>query len=327
MFCGDFRLYFEGSEKKAEIVIDSKQLCLLSDVTDEFWGELVGSCHAQILSKISNDKCKAFLLSESSLFVWHDKLLILTCGVTQLVKSVEYFIQQIGANKIKQVIYQRKNEYFAHKQSSCFGDDIKLLSRYIDGKAFRFGELDSHHNYVFHQDNDFIASKDDKTYELHAYQISSESSKLLTTPDLSAIKIRDFLRINALLPEFIIDDHVFEPYGYSLNAIKGERYLTIHVTPQEDSSYVSFESNLNLIELVDQILAVLKPASFGLMTFNEMKLAELLQTHLPKSYVSQSLVNRNLSNGYLVGFANFIKPQRSFCDAKIVNINDENYAL
>jgi len=320
-------LYFEGSEKKAEIIIDGLQLSLLADISDEFWETLVGCCHAQILSTISNESCKVFLLSESSLFVWHDKLLILTCGVTQLVQSVEYFIQQMGVNIIKQVTYQRKNEYFAHKQTSCFGDDIKLLSQYIDGKALRFGELDSHHNYVFHQDNDFIANQDDKTYELLAYQISSEASKLLTTPNLSAKQIREFLMIDSLLPEFIIDDYVFEPYGYSLNAIKGQQFFTIHVTPQEDSSYVSVESNLNLVKLAQQILSVLKPASFDLMTFNEMKLVELLQTHIPKEYVSQSLVNSKLSNGYDVGFAKFIKPQSIFCEAKQIDIYGENNAL
>ncbi|NMP30228.1 adenosylmethionine decarboxylase [Thalassotalea sp. M1531] len=320
-------MYFEGSEKKAEIVIDGSQLSLLHDITDDFWASLVECCNAQILSNISNDSCKAFLLSESSLFVWQDRLLILTCGVTQLVKSVEYFIQQLGTDKILQVTYQRKNEYFAHEQASCFGDDIKCLSQYVQGKALRFGELDSHHNYVFHQDNDFVASVEDKTYELLAYQISSEASKVLTTPNLSAAQIREFLAIDALLPDFIIDDYVFKPFGYSLNAIKGEQYLTIHVTPQEDSSYVSFESNLNLVKLAPQILAVLSPASFDLITFNALDLAELLQAHIPEQYVSQSLVSQQLSNGYYVGFANFIKPQRIFYDAKEIDISGDNHAL
>ena len=230
-------------------------------------------------------------------------------------------------DKVKHVIYQRKNEYFAHEQASCFGDDIKCLSQYVNGKAFRFGELDSHHNYVFHQDNDYLASIHDKTYELLAYQISSEASKVLTTANLSAEKIREFLTIDLLLPGFLIDDFVFEPYGYSLNAIKGQQYLTIHVTPQEDSSYVSFESNLNLIELAPQILAVLEPASFDLITFNEFDAEQLLLNYVPSQYISQSLVCHKLNNGYLVSFANFIKPQRAFTGAKELDISGDNHAL
>ena len=320
-------MYFEGSAKKAEIVIDAEKLSLLHDLSNEFWASFVSCCNAQVLSRAENEQCKAFLLSESSLFVWNDKLLILTCGITHLVRSIEYFIEQIGADKIKQVIYQRKNEYFAHEQASCFGDDIKCLSQYIKGKALRFGELDSHHNYVFHQDNDFIASDEDKTYELLVYQISSEASKILTTPNLSTEKIREFLTIDSLLPDFIIDDHVFDPYGYSLNAIKDELYLTIHITPQEDSSYVSIDSNMNLVELTPKFLSLLQPRSFDLIAFNEFELVELLQKHVPQQYISQALVSSRLCNGYQVGFANYIKPQFNFRPAKALDITSEIHAL
>ncbi|GLX79435.1 S-adenosylmethionine decarboxylase SpeD [Thalassotalea insulae] len=320
-------MYFEGSEKKAEIVIDSNKLSLLSDFDDTFWQQLVSCCNAQILSSISNDQCKAFLLSESSLFVWHDRLLILTCGVTHLVNSVEHLLKNIPHQHIKQVIYQRKNEYFSHEQPSCFGDDIQLLAKYIDGWAYRFGEMDAHHNFVFHQKNQFIAAQEDKTYELLAYQISEQASKTLTTPGLSAATIRQFLNIEQLLPDFIIDDFVFQPYGYSLNAIKQEKYLTIHVTPQEGSSYVSFESNLNLIELAPTILAILQPASFDLLTFNEFDFVEKIPEIIPANYVSKSLVKETLTNGYFVCFANFIKPQLSFNKPAILDITGENHAL
>ena len=79
----DLLLFFEGSEKKAEVVVNSQNLSLLNDISNTFWQELVKCCNAQILSSIENEHCKAFLLSESSLFVWHERFVILTCGVTQ----------------------------------------------------------------------------------------------------------------------------------------------------------------------------------------------------------------------------------------------------
>ena len=118
-------MFFEGSEKKAEIFVDVNQLNFLTDLDNTFWSSFVDSCHARILSSIENKHCKAFLLSESSLFVWQDRLLILTCGVTQLIKSIEFFIEKLGKETIKQITYQRKNEYFSQAQPSCFGDDIK----------------------------------------------------------------------------------------------------------------------------------------------------------------------------------------------------------
>lgn len=320
-------MFFEGSEKKAEILVDASKLNLLTDINDQFWSEFVECCHAKILSSISNAHCKAFLLSESSLFVWQDRLLILTCGETQLVNSVTHFIEQKGTDAIVQLIYQRKNEYFAQAQPSCFGDDIKLLSQYLPGKAYRFGEMDSHHNYVFHLDNDFKAETEDKTYELLAYQISDIASKKLTEPNLSASEIRDYLAIDTLLPGFDIDDFVFDPYGYSLNAIKGEQYLTIHVTPQADSSYISFESNLNLIRLAPTILAILSPRSFDLMSFNEHDFEALVAKHIDSSYISKSLVSEQLSNGYDVSFANFIRPQTEFAKPVMLDISGDNHAL
>lgn len=313
-------MFFEGSEKKAEIIIDVQQLSLLDDINNEFWSKLVNCSNAKILSSIKNRHCKAFLLSESSLFVWNDRIVILTCGETQLAKSVEFFIQEIGVNSIKQLTYQRKNEYYSKAQPSCFSDDVKLINQYLPGKAYRFGEIDSHHNYVFHIDNDFKVNMDGVTYEFLAYQISEQASKHLTQPNLSKKDIRQFLQIDAILPDFIIDDFVFTPYGYSLNAIKDQQYLTIHVTPQMDSSYISFESNFDLLALVPKLLDILQPKSFDLTSFNEPLFAEKLASNIPAQYISKSLVSKEIDNGYLVNFANYILPQTVFIEPIKLNI-------
>lgn len=320
-------MFFEGSEKKAEITIDANKISLLDDLAENFWQALVQCCHAKILSTIENEDCKAFLLSESSLFVWHDRLLIITCGNTRLVHSVEYFIRQIGMLKIKQITYQRKNEYFAHAQLSSFGDDIALLGQYTKGKAFRFGELDGHHNYIFHQDSDFQASKADKSYELIAYQICSKASEKLTNIGLSSNEVREFLQLDRLLAGFIFDDFVFEPFGYSINAIKGKQFLTIHITPQASSSYVSIQANINLIALAPDFLRILAPKSIDLLSVNEDAFNQLTYQYLPKEYISKSLFQRKLSNNNLVSFANYILPQTVFSDAESLDVNDASHAL
>lgn len=320
-------MFFEGSEKKATIFVDANTINLLTDVDDSFWTEMVNCCHAKILSSIENSYCKAFVLSESSLFIWHDRLLILTCGETHLINSVEYFITHLDRKTIKHVSYQRKNEYFAQAQPSCFGDDTKVLTKLIDGKAYRFGELDSHHTFMFNQTNSFKADANDKTYELLAYQISKTASEQLTQTHLSNKDIRKFLCVDELLPEFTIDDYVFQPYGYSMNAIKGKDYFTIHVTPQENSSYISFESTLNLVELAPKIVNILEPASFDLLSFNEAGFDTLCKNNIPKDYVSNVLASKLLDNHYLVHFANFIRPQTQFTCPIELDISGENHAL
>ena len=320
-------MFFEGSEKKAEIIVKSEGFSLLRDLNEDFWHELVQCCQARILSNIRNESCNAYLLSESSLFVWHDRFLILTCGVTTLVKAVEYFLNHVDTKMIKHVFYQRKNEYFAHAQLTSFGEDTQLLSQYLTGKAYRFGEMDSHHNYVFHLQNDYKANPGDKTYQLLAYQISEQASRILTFPGLSARDIRGYLNLESLLPGFEVDDFVFEPYGYSLNAIKGNQYLTIHITPQATSSYVSFDSNIDLIRLAPKILNVLQPTSFDLLSFNDLAFENKIKNKISDQYISKALVDQTLSNGYYICFATFIKPQTSYSKPVQLNLVDEKHGL
>ncbi|SNX82379.1 related to S-adenosylmethionine decarboxylase (spe-2) [Melanopsichium pennsylvanicum] len=61
------------------------------------------------------------------------------------------------------------------------------------------------------------------------------------------------LGLTHLLPQTQLDAFAFEPCGYSANAVmpRGGKndnagYWTIHVTPEEDSSYASFETNVAL---------------------------------------------------------------------------------
>lgn len=305
-------MFFEGSEKKAEIIISDNAMSLLTDIDDSFWQEMVDCCNARIISTISNQDCKAFLLSESSLFIWRNKLLILTCGVTTLVNSVEFFLQRVKSNLIKQVIYQRKNEYFAHAQLSSFGDDMKRLSNIISGKTYRFGEMDNHHNYIFHHSSENHQEDKSHTYQFLAYQISTKATELLTSENLSAVNVRDFLMLDKLFPGFKIDDFVFKPYGYSLNAIKGNFYVTIHITPQTMSSYVSFESNINLLNMVPILVAILQPSTFDLLAFNVDYFEQLVQEVIPEKYISTALVSDTLPSGTYVCFATYNKPKTTF---------------
>ncbi|MEZ6189114.1 MAG: hypothetical protein R3F62_29460 [Planctomycetota bacterium] len=43
------------------------------------WERVVEAARAQILSQISTSQCDAYLLSESSLFVYDDRFALITC--------------------------------------------------------------------------------------------------------------------------------------------------------------------------------------------------------------------------------------------------------
>jgi len=320
-------LQFEGSEKKAEIIVDSSQLSLISDLPETFWQELVACSNAKILSSIENKDCKAYLLSESSLFVWQDRCLIITCGITTLANAVEYFLNHIEPSTVLHVGYQRKNEYFAHAQLSSFGDDIKQLTKSIDGIAYRFGDLDSHHHYIFHQNNNYRFSEEYQSFEVVAYQISPTILKELTKSNIVNAEIRNFLNVDFLLPDFQIDDFVFTPSGYSLNAIKGKDYLTIHVTPHADCSYVSICASFDITLIARVLLSLLSPKSIDVVSTNHPEFIQQVKENINEEFISKALVQKKLSNSNQISFAHIIVPQINYNEPVEINISDENHSL
>ncbi len=256
-------MQFEGAEKKAELYIDKTSGCLLNDVTPCYWETLVAKAGAHILSRIANENCHAYILSESSLFIWQDHFIILTCGETNLAKSIEFFITSQPRFTVRTVLFQRKNEYFSKSQPSNFDQDVSRLNRHVSGSSQMLGSLEQHYVQIF-QANRFNINPltTRSSFELLAYHICKEASELFMSQYISANDVVGFLGLSELLVEFSIDGHQFSPYGYSLNAIRGHDYLTLHITPQPNNSYVSVVSNIDIVGFTDTLLAQLKPKAF-----------------------------------------------------------------
>ena len=137
----------------------------------------------------------------------------------------------------------------------------------VDGVQIEFGDKDSHYTELYHLERRYKPSATDRTYELLMYSIDDLSSRYFSQQGLSASAIRRKLRLDEYLSGWQIDDFVFEPCGYSMNAIQGDRYCTIHLTPQHGYSYVSLETNDNLGGLISIPLTVLRPHSFDLVLY------------------------------------------------------------
>lgn len=307
IFTLEKQVIFEGSEKKFEAIINSDKSLLEFD--NQFWHELVSKAQATVLSSVENEYIKSFLLSESSLFVWKDRVLLITCGQTSLVNAIDFLIKNVGKENINSLIFQRKNEYFSHLQPSSFYDDIKVIQTYLEGKAFRLGNMDDHHNFVFTTLKEAKIDEGDLTNELLLYDLPKNVSNFLTRNDLTKKEIRNFLKLDQVIPGFQIDDFVFEPYGYSLNAIKEDMYFTIHITPQENSSYVSFEANFDLCSYKQTVLEVFKPGSFDLINFKK-KNSKLDECADIFNYQLKRNVQMELDPGYSMNFSHFFNKER-----------------
>lgn len=87
--------------------------------------------------------------------------------------------------------------------------------------------------------------------------------------------------IAGLCPGAKIDEAAFLPCGYSMNAILHDAYTTIHITPESECSYVSFETNTRLhsyCALVRHVLSIFQPKRFVLTMFGDQSFMDSLRT-------------------------------------------------
>ncbi len=295
-------MLFEGSEKKLEVVVATAAGPLRA-LGEEFWKSLVESVGAQILSKLSRADCDAYLLSESSLFVWDNKFTMITCGRTTLVSALTGFLKRISVDQIDAIVYERKNEYFPRMQQTDFYSDLDVIQQVAPGFAYLFGHAGEHQLFLYHLDRPFKPSRSDVTSELLMNHIGGLAKDVFTKCNQSAQDIRAHLQLDQIFPGFAWDDHVFEPCGYSVNGIKGKRYVTIHVTPQDGGSYASFETNVDfgesLPEVLSQVLSRFQPQSFDVVTFRPDD--KNVEFHAP-DYGRTNRIYEHLKCGYRVHF-------------------------
>ena len=72
--------------------------------------------------------------------------------------------------------------------------DLSALEARLDGVAFQFGDLDGHHNYVYHLKQTYQPQPDDVTCELLMYHIHGQTADYLRSEGQSAARIRKLFR-------------------------------------------------------------------------------------------------------------------------------------
>jgi S-adenosylmethionine decarboxylase len=304
------KLMFEGSEKKVEIIF-SPMREPLRNLPESFWNKLCHKAQARIVSRFSNSFCNSYILSESSLFVWDHRLLMLTCGGSSLVNATLSLLKSFRESDIDFLFYQRKNEFFPYSQKSSFMDDFGKIKNRIKGKAYCFGAPDGHHFYLFHseKEDNYFSKQADRTIEILMYDLDDHIKDIFFKAS-SASDIRSRLGLDQIFKNGEVDDYIFKPVGYSLNGLIGEnQYYTIHVTPQEPGFYVSFETNAteqSANEITEKVLSIFKPFSFDVIVFRSNEVDNF--EYKLDSFNRSAYFTRRLSCGYEVSFSSFFTP-------------------
>lgn len=273
---------FEGPEKKLEIETGPGAPSLRS-LGLSFWRGVVSLAGAEILSRISSPACDAYLLSESSLFVLDRRMTLITCGRTTLVDAAIEVMRGIPAGSIRGLLFERRSEHFPELQPTTFEQDADRLRRMLPGRTVSLGDASGDHVDLFLSGERDSSLFHRRGLELHMRELSPESRRLFTS-GFDARGIRSELRFESFFPGLIVDEHEFQPFGYSLNGLAGEQWCSLHVTPEEQGSYASFECGLAVDAstahaLTENLLRIFRPErAFILMQGSEYALDTAMHT-------------------------------------------------
>lgn len=112
----------------------------------------------------------------------------------------------------------------------------------------------------------------DQTIEILMTDLDPKVMAVFTKDECNtALEATQKSGIHKLIPGMVIDDYLFDPCGYSMNGVsKSGCYMTIHITPEPDFSYVSFESNVassSYGDLIARVIETFQPGKFIVTVF------------------------------------------------------------
>lgn len=127
--------------------------------------------HCKVLSIVESEDFDAYLLSESSMFVFPHKLILKTCGTTTLLYGLPRMLEiaaifanfpHTTADPLRAVpaaaapyrlFYSRKNFLFPNRQQGphrSWRDEVQFLDKiFVRGSAYMIGKMNGEHWYLY----------------------------------------------------------------------------------------------------------------------------------------------------------------------------------
>uniref|UniRef100_A0A8C5Q582 S-adenosylmethionine decarboxylase proenzyme n=1 Tax=Leptobrachium leishanense TaxID=445787 RepID=A0A8C5Q582_9ANUR len=290
--------FFEGTEKLLEVWFsqqdESKGSGDLRDIPRFEWDKLLVNVHCLIISVTKTDKQEAYVLRRPQRAP--GKVFISAPAPAYLPSSPASFQIQgprgrkqsegirvpsnrdfLGAQRWAEVVqnffYSRKNfmkpdhQEYPHRN---FQEEVEFLNEiFSNGAAYCMGRMNSDCWYLYTLDvpDGFLINQPDQTLEILMSELNTEVMDQFYMKD--GVTANDVTRVSGirdLIPGSVIDATMFSPCGYSMNGMKSDgTYWTIHITPEPEFSYVSFETNVSLTsydDLISKVVDVFKPRKF-----------------------------------------------------------------
>lgn len=270
-------------DKDKDMALYSESGPDLRTIPRELWEMMLNVVNCRILNVISNEHQVAYLLSESSMFVSKNRIIVKTCGSTTLLHCLEQILEIVkkaGFETVEDVFYSHKNLLVPSLQMHphhSFLKESEFLDKAFNGLSHLFGHVNSDRFYLYTLDNNYSLDNVNEhfKFEMIMEELDEKVMDLFVRPShngvinekLTGAEITRKAGIDKLIPGMLIDDFLFTPCGYSMNGLMGKHYMTIHITPETDFSYVSLEMDVpqtHYPAFIRQVLATFKPAKFML---------------------------------------------------------------
>jgi S-adenosylmethionine decarboxylase len=319
-------------------------------------------------------------LSESSLFVGSNKVVLKTCGTTTLLNCLDK-LEEYGkmcGSEIEFVLFSRKNFNFPEKQQhphTNFEIEVSILNKkFPDGLAHVLGPVHSggDHHFVFFshplcppdsfssdeedESSETKYSRNEVTLEVLMSQLDPAAMAYFirdTNPTRTAKETTKDFGLSELLGSHMLSDEVlFEPCGYSLNAINTSEeedrfspedfgleipnYATIHITPEPHCSFVSFETNLRerdlgpngpvvRAQLVEKVISLYRPGRFSVVASSVGKgHSHFFKNPRVPGYSCRFKTHYEYEQGFQVTMMNFTKSTGSSLELGVLRSSQSN---
>uniref|UniRef100_A0A0D9WCL7 S-adenosylmethionine decarboxylase proenzyme n=1 Tax=Leersia perrieri TaxID=77586 RepID=A0A0D9WCL7_9ORYZ len=258
-------LGFEGFEKRLELVftpppaIAGHGLRLLPVEAIE---EVLAAAQCAVVSAAGNAAMDSYVLSESSLFVYPCRVVLKTCGTTSLLRALPVLLRRAGdlaggGIALRSCRYSRGDYLFpADAQPfphADFADEVRFLDDAlpVELRRFRRADILSNRWHVYSASSDAAScgagGEERMTVEVCMTELDRENAAGFYRSEgdgRNGHAIGDEMTAATGLAggvRSVACAYAFAPCGYSMNALDGDRYATVHVTPEDGHSYASYE--------------------------------------------------------------------------------------
>ncbi|CAF1203527.1 unnamed protein product [Adineta ricciae] len=280
--------FFEGAEKLLEIWFvtsenESGKATTHNDLRNiprDLIEDVLSLVNCKVLTYAQSATTDTYVLSESSMFVFQTHFILKTCGETTLLHAVQPMLDlardYCGLDIVDQIFYSRRKFLRPELQKAphtSFEHEVAYLDSIFEGgSAYVLGRTNVDCWYLYTLDRTCVSKKSDQTLEIIMTDLDPEKMKIFYQEyTSSAAEATKKAGIDKLFPNAKIFDYLFDPCGYSMNGLLPDgHYFTIHITPEPDFSYVSFETNVSYSqyqELIRKILQMFNPGKFTTTIF------------------------------------------------------------